>query len=87
MDPAQREVAASASASLLGPRGLLVAIAQGREESELLETVQGPPWPLTRTELIGLMEVAGLKPVRAADEFLDDETPPKRRLRAAFEHA
>lgn len=87
MDPAQREATAAAIASLLCPRGLLVVIARGREEGELLETVQGPPWPLTRTELLGLMEVAGLKPVRAVDEFMDDETPPTRRLRAAFEHA
>lgn len=87
MDPAQRESAAAAIASLLCPRGVMVVIARGREESELLESVQGPPWPLTRTELLGLMESAGLKPTRAIDEFMDDEQPAKRRLRGAFEHA
>jgi hypothetical protein len=87
MDPAQREAAAAAIASLLCPRGLLVVIARGRDEGELLETVQGPPWPLTRGELVGLMEVAGLKPTRTIDEFTDDETPPKKRLRGMFEHA
>ncbi|HMN40603.1 MAG TPA: class I SAM-dependent methyltransferase [Phycisphaerales bacterium] len=87
MDPAQREAAAAAISSLLCPRGLLVAIARGREETELLEAVQGPPWPLTRTEFVGLMEAAGLKPTRAIDEFMDDERPPQKRLRGMFEHA
>lgn len=87
MDPALRESAAAAIASMLCPRGVLVAIARGRDEGELLETVAGPPWPLTRSELTGLMEASGLKPIRAVDDFMDDEQPPVRRLRCAFEHA
>jgi SAM-dependent methyltransferase len=87
IDPAAREHAASAIASLLCPRGTLVTIARGRDEHELPERVPGPPWPLTPAELTGLFEAAGLKPARPLDDFLDDETPPKRRLRAVFEHA
>lgn len=85
LHPSQREAAASAMASLLGPRGVLVAVARGRDDAELIESVKGPPWPLSVHELLGLFEACGLKPVRAADDFLDDETPPIRRVRAAFE--
>ena len=87
MDPSRREPAAAAIASLLGPRGVMVVVARGRDESELLEHTSGPPWPLTRSELGGLLEACGLKCSRSIDDFLDDETPPKRRLRAVFEHA
>lgn len=84
LDPAQRERAAAAVASLAGPQGHVVAICRGREESQLLEFVQGPPWPLTRSELLGLMESSGLRPLREIDEFMDEETPPQRRLRGVF---
>ena len=87
MDPAQREVAAAAITSLLGPRGVLVAVARGRDDHEPLEEVHGPPWPLTRGELTGLMEASGLKPSRAIDDFMDDKVPPQRTLRGVFEHA
>ncbi len=83
--PAAREQAVAAIASLLGPRGVLVTIAHGRDENELLETVHGPPWPLTRSELAGLMESNALKPIRAIDDFNDDAG--RRRLRGVFEHA
>ena len=87
LDPAQREPAAKSIGNLCGPRGLVVTIARGRDENELLENFPAPPWPLTRAELAGLMESAGLKPVRAIDDFFDDQTPPKRRLRGIFERA
>ena len=85
LDPTLREQAVAAIALLLGPRGVLVTVAHGRDESELLETVHGPPWPLTRSELAGLMESCSLKPLRAIDDFNDDAD--QRRLRGAFEHA
>lgn len=87
IEPAMREQAAAAMAAMLGPRGVLVAVANGRDESDLVESIKGPPWALTRAELAGLMEASGLKPVRAIDDFSDDGVPPRRRLRGAFEHA
>jgi SAM-dependent methyltransferase len=87
MDPSQRDAAIGAISSLLCPRGVLVMIARGREDGEPLESLQGPPWPLTRAELLELTEAAGLKPIRAIDEFMDDEQTPQRRLRGVFEHA
>lgn len=85
--PSQREIAAQAIGDLCGPRGVVVAVCRGRDESVLLETVQGPPWPLASGELAGLMEVAGLKPSRGIDDFEDECTPPVRRLRGVFERA
>lgn len=87
MEPTLRESAAKSIASLVGPQGVLVAIATGRDESCLLETVQGPPWPLCCSELTGLFESAGLKLCRCVDDFFDDQQPPKRRLRGVFEVA
>jgi SAM-dependent methyltransferase len=87
LHPSLREDAAAAVGSLVSPRGLVLAICRSRDEAELLENVQGPPYPLTLAEIAGLMESVGLRPLRPIDDFLDDETPPVRRLRGAFVHA
>ncbi len=84
LPPALREEAARAVASLASSKGHILTICRARGESELLETIPSPPWPLTAQELAGLMEAAGFHPVRPIDDFLDDETPPIRRLRALF---
>jgi hypothetical protein len=86
VEPAMRESMAAAVASLACPRGLIVTIARGRDESEPLESIQGPPFPFTPAELIGLFEAQGWQPTRPLDDFLDDEAPPKRRLRGMFIH-
>jgi hypothetical protein len=33
-----------------------------------------------------MFEKAGMHPIREPDDFEDDETPPVRRIRAAFVH-
>lgn len=85
LEPAMREAATAALASLLCPRGTLIAIAQGREDAEQLQHVQGPPWPLTRAELTELMASVGLKPSRPVDDFSDEVG--RRRVRGVFERA
>jgi hypothetical protein len=87
LDPADREAACAAIAGLCCPRGVIVTIARGRDDAQLLETVQGPPWPLTRSELTGLFEAQGFKPVRPIDDFFEDDTSGSRRLRGVFERA
>lgn len=87
LDPARREQAAAAVASLAGPQGHVLAICRGRDDSHLLENVQGPPWPLCPSELLGLMETSGLRPLRPVDDFMDDEPTPQRRLRGVFVRA
>ena len=84
VEPAWREVMAAAVTRLACPRGLILTIARGRDEAQLLEHVQGPPFPLTPGELTGLMETQGWRSIRPLDDFLDDQTPPQRRLRGAF---
>lgn len=85
MPPQYRPAMASAMASLLSPRGgILLAVCRGRDESVPVESLEGPPFPLTTKELTALMESIELAPVRPLDEFLDDHTPPVRRIRGAF---
>lgn len=81
LHPDLRPAAAAAVASLARPRGAVLAICRGRDESEPLE---GPPFPLTVRELTELMQAQGLAPAHAIDDFLDDQAPPQRRLRGLF---
>lgn len=87
VEPAQRAQAAAAVASLCGPRGVVVVIASGRDEAVGLDQLHGPPWPLTCAELAELFEGAGLKPIRAIDDFVDDSCRACRLLRCAYERA
>jgi SAM-dependent methyltransferase len=82
MHPDLRAGAAQAIASLGRPRGTIIAICRGRDESDPLD--DQPPYPLTPRELTGLFEAQGWRPVRPVDDFYDDLDPPRRRLRAAF---
>ena len=63
----------------VGPGGTLLVVALGRDERE---EVSGPPWALAASELERL-EPTGLELVRFED-FMDEETPPKRRFRAEY---
>lgn len=87
LPPNCRHELAVGIASLLSNRGVLLAVARGREENQPLEEVQGPPFPFTATEFEAVMRDVGLEPIRAIDSFLDDNKPPVRRLRGSFRHA
>jgi hypothetical protein len=78
LPPELRPVAAGAIAGLLAPGGTLLVIARGRASHE---DPGAMPWPLTPAELRGMF--AGLRLVRF-DDFVDDEHPPVRRLRAEY---
>jgi ubiquinone/menaquinone biosynthesis C-methylase UbiE len=78
LPPALRPLAADAIAAMLAPGGTLLVIARGRHPHE---DDGAMPWPLTPDELRGLF--ADLRLVRFED-FLDDEDPPVRRLRAEY---
>lgn len=84
LPPSQWERIAQGLASLASAKGIVLAIARGRDESEPLGSVTGPPFPLTHAELVDLMHRVGLEPVRPIDDFEDDNDPPVRRLRGAF---
>jgi hypothetical protein len=85
IDPGLRERAAGAIVSLARPRGAVLTICRAREEGEALG--EEPPFPLTPSELEGVMDSKGFAPARALDIFSDDEDPPKLRLRGLFRRA
>jgi hypothetical protein len=67
-------------AELVAPGGRLLVVTRGRGE---LDPPGAMPWPLTRPELDQFTR-EGLELV-AIEDFLDDEDPPVRRLRAHFQ--
>jgi len=87
LPPVLRQDLASGMARLLSHRGVLVAIARGRKEHVPLESIDGPPFSFTPSELVETFTSVGLEPVRAMDDFTDDNSPPVRRLRACFRRA
>jgi SAM-dependent methyltransferase len=73
-----RPVAARNIVEMLVPGGTLLLIARGRDRTDDEGTM---PWPLTPEEARGLF--AALELV-CFEDFVDDEDPPVRRLRAEF---
>lgn len=85
--PEHRSALVRGMSELLTHRGILLVVARGRAEGSRLEDVEGPPWALTLAELLSLGDGAGLRPLRAVDDFMDDNRPPVRRLRGLFRRA
>jgi SAM-dependent methyltransferase len=77
-DPPRREAIARV-AQMVAPGGTLIVIAVARDEAD---TVEGPPWPLTRAE-VDAFATGGLEPVRIED-LVDAVPPALRRWRAEF---
>jgi SAM-dependent methyltransferase len=77
---ALRERAMQSLARFLAESGQLLLICRGREPHEPEGQM---PWPLTRHELSGLAERAGLVK-RSFEDFLDNESPPVRRFRCVY---
>lgn len=82
---ARRPDVFKALADLLTPHGVLLVIARGSKDP--VGEADGPPWALTREELLRATAAAGLSPQGSVDMFLDDETPPQWRLRGVFTRA
>jgi SAM-dependent methyltransferase len=72
-----RDAAIRAIAELVAPGGTLIALAVKREEGQ---EVDGPPWPLTRSE-IDAFAATGLTSV-SVEEIPDADDPRIRRWRA-----
>jgi len=91
--PCARCAVAAAVANLLCPRGVLLAIARGRDGSRPLDEFVSQPWPLTRAELVELFEPHGLGTLNGAngiEEVVEpgrDGAPPVQRLCATFVRA
>lgn len=65
-----RSVAVDGVASLLAPGGSLLVVTRGREPEE---HVEGPPWPLSLTELAGFQSAGLLE--HTFEEFMDGSIP------------
>ncbi len=82
--PALWEQFVRSMVELLGPHGALLVICEGREGGTPLDEAAGPPYPPTADEVTSAAAIAGLRPTREMDDFLDDGEPPRRILRGAF---
>ncbi len=79
-----RPAIAHGLSGMLHRHGVLVAVAHGRDETESLENLTEPPYPLTAGEMQSLFAAEGLTLMRPVDDFFDDGDPPRRRLRGVF---
>jgi SAM-dependent methyltransferase len=82
LPPSRRAAVLGAMRELISPHGVALVICRGAAAPTPLEA--GPPWPLTERELLDAAAKARLAPAGPIDAFMDDEDPPKLRLRAAF---
>ncbi len=83
--PDLRQRAVSGIVSLARPRGIILAICRGRSEAE--PHAPAPPFAMSPTDLVGPFASHGWTPTRGVDDFVDEESPPKRCLRVAFRRA
>jgi predicted TPR repeat methyltransferase len=83
LPPSLHRRAVAGVASLARPHGCVLAICRGRDEGD---EVVGPPYALSPRELVAHFEASGMRPLRAMDDFIDDQDPPVRRLRGLFRH-
>lgn len=87
LPPVYRHELAAGMSSLLNGKGVLLAVARGRDPSTPVTELEGPPFPFTKSELVDVMAACGLDPLREVDDFTDDNHPPVRRLRGIFRRA
>ena len=84
LSPDRRPEAMRAIVDLLSPHGHLLVICRGTDEPLPYEC--GPPGAVTPEDLAAAASSAGLTEVAVAD-YVDDETPPVRRLRVLYRRA
>lgn len=80
LPPSLRREAINHIASFVAPRGTLLVVSRGREPDEPHGEM---PWPLMKDELTDFLRL-GLKEV-GFEDYLDDEEPPVRRFRVAYQ--
>ena len=83
LTPDLRGRTVQALADMMTPHGRLLIISHGSETP--VGSYEGPPWPLTKGELLEATAEAGLVPDGPVSCFLEDETPPVQRIRAVFQ--
>jgi SAM-dependent methyltransferase len=74
-----REAAIRRIAKFASPGGRLLVVSRGKEPNQFPE---GPPWPVTKNDLTGFLQV-GLQ-CDSFEDYMDREDPPIRRFRALY---
>ena len=82
ISPERRHEAMLSIAKLLSRHGQLLVVCKGLDAGQALE--DGPPWPLSRDDLLQAASSADLVTSGDIAEFLDDDQPPVHRIRAMF---
>ena len=81
LPPEYHAEASTRIADFVAPGGTLLVLSAAREPDE---TPDGPPWPLTRTEVDAFAVGTGLEAVRVEDLFDANVSPFAHRWRAEF---
>ncbi|MFO0873988.1 MAG: class I SAM-dependent methyltransferase [Phycisphaerales bacterium] len=81
LPPETRPAMMEAIARLVGMNGSMLVVCRAADEP--VRRDDGPPWALTSAELLELATGAGLQS-DGIESFVDDERPPRRRLRGLF---
>jgi hypothetical protein len=71
-------------AELVSMRGVVIAVARGRDGEAIASAAEGPPFPMSEGELISIFQEAGLDVIGEVADFEDENNPPIRRLRGCF---
>jgi SAM-dependent methyltransferase len=83
MPPEMHVRTLGAIGDLMCPHGHLLVIC--RCATEPVSINDGPPWAITRSEFDAAIAESGLEPADEICVFLDDKTPPVRRMRALLQ--
>ncbi len=82
MPPDTRERSIAAIESLLHPHGAVFLLCRAAEHPATLD--EGPPWAMTLDEIRTLALGRGLEATDGFELLLDDENPPRRRIRTVL---
>lgn len=85
LPPEMHAGALTAITELMSPHGRLLVICRASDDAVHVE--DGPPWALTREELLEAATLAGLALDGQLSVFSDDEDPPVQRMRGLFRRA
>lgn len=85
MPPETRRGSIGAIESLLHPHGSLFLLCRASDHPVSID--EGPPWALTVNEVTELAASINYEPVEGIELLLDDETPPRRRIRTLLRRA
>ena len=76
-----RKILSARLPEFVAPGGTLLVVCRARDPEE---EADGPPWPLTETELRAIAPAGGPLTLHSLERFADGENPSKQRFRAVY---